>query len=387
MPNLLEALDKTDWQTFRFDEIAQNISKRVEPGTTDLTVYVGLEHLDSGSLHIKRTGTPADVDGTKLLVYKGDVIFGRRRAYQRKAAIATFDGICSAHALVLRAKPDVIDPLLFPFFLHSDAFMHRAIDISVGGLSPTINWGNLKVEEFLLPPREQQAQLAELLWAADEVQGKYRSLLQTTQTAQKRYALDFYEDTAQDLGTLTDLAKINPRAPKELKDPDLPVSFLAMADVSEEGKVLTKHERKLGQVRKGFTYFADGDILFAKITPCMENGKGALVEDLLSGVGFGSTEFHVLRPYSEDDKWYCYYVSRMEKFRLEAEKRMVGSAGQRRVQTDFFDNFPLQLPTPEARITFGETMNSYEKQKEQLASLIGQTSSVKQALIDQIFTN
>jgi restriction endonuclease S subunit len=193
MSNLLEAIDKTDWQTFRFDEIAHNISKRVEPGATDLTVYVGLEHLDSGSLHIKRTGSPADVDGTKLLVYAGDVIFGRRRAYQRKAAIATFDGICSAHALVLRANPDVIEPRLFPFFLHSDAFMHRAVDISVGGLSPTINWGNLKVEEFKLPPRDKQSRLAELLWAADKVEVGYQVMPPIASTIEQLLVEQFAE--------------------------------------------------------------------------------------------------------------------------------------------------------------------------------------------------
>ena len=79
------------------------------------------------------------------------------------------DGFCSAHALVLRANPDVIEPKLFPFFLHSDLFMHRAIDISVGSLSPTINWGTLKHQEFQLPLKDQQARLAELLWAMDEV--------------------------------------------------------------------------------------------------------------------------------------------------------------------------------------------------------------------------
>lgn len=162
-------IDRSNWKKFRFDEIAYSISERVEPGETDLDIYVGLEHLDPETIHIKRTGVPSDVEGTKLRVYKGDVIFGKRRAYQRKAAIAHFDGICSAHALVLRANEKVIDPKLFPFFMHSDFFMHRAIDISVGSLSPTINWGTLKTEEFLLPPKEQQVQLAELLWAADEV--------------------------------------------------------------------------------------------------------------------------------------------------------------------------------------------------------------------------
>jgi type I restriction enzyme, S subunit len=165
----LKNLDKSTWQSYRFDQIAKNISERVDPNNTDLKVYIGLEHIDSDSIHIKRTGTPDDVDGQKLRCYPGDVIFGRRRAYQRKAAIAKMDGFCSAHALVLRANPDVIEPKLFPFFLHSDLFMHRAIDISVGSLSPTINWGTLKHQEFQLPLKDQQARLAELLWAMDEV--------------------------------------------------------------------------------------------------------------------------------------------------------------------------------------------------------------------------
>lgn len=163
----LNNLDKSNWKTYRFDEIAKNISERVDPNNTDLTVYIGLEHIDSESLHIKRTGTPDDVNGQKLRFYEGDIIFGRRRAYQRKAAIATCDGFCSAHALVLRANPYVIDPKLFPFFMHSDLFMHKAVDISVGSLSPTINWGTLRHQEFRLPPKDQQAKLAELFWAID----------------------------------------------------------------------------------------------------------------------------------------------------------------------------------------------------------------------------
>jgi restriction endonuclease S subunit len=165
----IKKLDKSSWKTYRFDQIASMVSERVDPNTTDLDIYVGLEHLDQESIHIKRTGSPSDVSGQKLKCYPGDVIFGKRRAYQRKAAIVDFEGICSAHAFVLRAKPKVMDPKFFPFFLHSDAFMHRAIDISVGGLSPTINWKNLREQEFLLPPKEEQAALAELLWAMDEV--------------------------------------------------------------------------------------------------------------------------------------------------------------------------------------------------------------------------
>jgi type I restriction enzyme S subunit len=165
----LNNLDKSSWQSFTFEQIAEKISKTVQPSEAGVDVYVGLEHIDANDIHIRRKGIPSAVKGGKLRCSPGDVIFGKRRAYQRKVAIVDFEGICSAHAFVFRAIREVIEPKLFPFFLHSDQFMHRMIDISVGGLSPTINWGDLKHQEFLLPPKEQQAEIAELLWAMDEV--------------------------------------------------------------------------------------------------------------------------------------------------------------------------------------------------------------------------
>ena len=162
-------IDKTHWKKYRFDEMVQNVSERVEPSQTDLDMYVGLEHIDPDTLHLSRYGHPSDVEGTKLRFYKGDIIFGRRRAYQRKTALATTDGICSAHAMVVRAKEDVVDPMFLPFLFHSKSFIDMAITISVGGLSPTINWKDIAKQEFLLPPKAEQKRLAELLWAADEV--------------------------------------------------------------------------------------------------------------------------------------------------------------------------------------------------------------------------
>lgn len=157
------------WRTVRFDQIADNIAERVEPAEAETDIYVGLEHLDPDSLRLRRWGTPADVEGTKLRFYPGDAIFGRRRAYQRKLAVAEFDGICSAHAMVLRAKPDVCLPEFLPFFLQSDRFFERAMAISVGSLSPTINWKTLAVQEFPLPPLDEQRRIAEILWAAEDL--------------------------------------------------------------------------------------------------------------------------------------------------------------------------------------------------------------------------
>ena len=94
-----------EYQEVKFGEIAKHISKRVEPSETTLEIYVGLEHLDPDSLKITRHGVPSDVAGQKLLVKKGQIIFGKRRAYQRKVAVADWDCICSAHAMVLEAIP------------------------------------------------------------------------------------------------------------------------------------------------------------------------------------------------------------------------------------------------------------------------------------------
>ncbi|WP_236170079.1 restriction endonuclease subunit S [Pseudomonas parasichuanensis] len=150
------------WQTVKFGDIAKHISKRVEPSETEHEVYVGLEHLDPESLKIKRHGVPSDVAGQKLLVKKGQIIFGKRRAYQRKVAVADWDCICSAHAMVLEAKPEKVVPEFLPFFMQSDVFMNRAVSISEGSLSPTIKWKALERQEFKVPTKERQRALVDV---------------------------------------------------------------------------------------------------------------------------------------------------------------------------------------------------------------------------------
>jgi len=157
------------WKRLKFGEVAECVNDRVDdPKAAGVDRYVGLEHLDPESLAIRRWGNPSDVESTKLRFKPGDIIFGKRRAYQRKLAVADFDGICSAHAMVLRAKPKTVLPEFLPFFMQSDFFMERAVAISVGSLSPTINWKSLAAEEFVLPPLEEQRRAVILL---DDVRG------------------------------------------------------------------------------------------------------------------------------------------------------------------------------------------------------------------------
>ncbi|SDR39758.1 restriction endonuclease subunit S [Pseudovibrio sp. Tun.PSC04-5.I4] len=151
--------------SYRFDQLADHISQRVMPAEADVERYVGLEHLDPDSLRIRRWGDPSEVESTKLRFEAGDIIFGKRRVYQRKVAVADTEGICSAHAMVLRAKPDTVLPEFLPFFMQSELFMERALSISVGSLSPTINWRALAKEEFLLPSIQEQVRYVEAFQA------------------------------------------------------------------------------------------------------------------------------------------------------------------------------------------------------------------------------
>ena len=141
------------------------------------------------------------------------------------------------------------------------------------------------------------------------------------------------------LGTV---CRINPTAPSDL---DGISAFVPMEQVDEhQGRIVRSIERTVSELRQGYSYFADGDVLFAKITPCMENGKCAIAQNLTGGVGFGSTEFHVLRAGEVIVPEWIYYFLRQESTRKQAERTMTGSAGQKRVPTRFLEDVPIPLP-------------------------------------------
>lgn len=252
---------------YRFDQIASNITVRVEPSDTDLERYVGLEHLDPESLKIRRWGSPDDVIGQKLRFWVGDIVYGRRRAYQRKLAVADFDGICSAHALVLRAKPEVCLPEFLPFFLQSELFHQRALEISVGSLSPTINWKTLAKQEFPLPPVDEQRRIADLLWAADDVIVRNEEAISALRKVKQAIASSFFENNSTcPRVKLGDLSLQKPQyganAPATKYEDGLP-RFIRITDIDEYGElgndvVSLKHEDWQEYLLE------DGDFMFAR---------------------------------------------------------------------------------------------------------------------------
>lgn len=148
------------------------------------------------------------------------------------------------------------------------------------------------------------------------------------------------------------VAAINPSKSEVADLPDeTEVSFLPMEAIGEDGSLELSRTRNLGEVRNGYSYFADGDVVFAKVTPCLENGKGAFIEGLLGGRGFGTTELTVLRSRDHDAGRFLWWFTASRAFRGIAEGEMVGAGGLKRVPEGFVANFPLAWPPAAERRT------------------------------------
>jgi type I restriction enzyme S subunit len=187
---------------------------------------------------------------------------------------------------------------------------------------------------------------------------------------------------------LSEVSEINPRRPAillELPD-DYSVTFVPMPAVEQfGGTICTPETRAFGEVRKGFTYFAEGDVIFAKITPCMQNGKSAVARNLVNQIGFGSTEFHVIRP--DPDKvlaeWIWYFV-RQGPYRQEATHHFQGAVGQQRVPASYLESTSIPLPplSEQGRI-LGRIKECMEL-VEEVESLGSDSNKEREALLESL---
>ncbi len=188
-----------------------------------------------------------------------------------------------------------------------------------------------------------------------------------------------------DYKNLSEVTIINPKK-SELKEmpEDTSVSFLPMADVGEKGEIFNEEGRKLKNVIKGFTYFRKNEVLFAKITPCMENGKGAIAK-IKNEIGFGSTEFHVFRPTNKSNSEWIYFLLSLPFIRKYAENNMTGTAGQKRVPTSFFEKLKIPIPPISLQNQFASFVEKIESIKEKQAQSTEEISTLFDALMQKAF--
>ena len=259
--------------------------------------------------------------------------------------------------------------ILFKYVFHYLIYQKEAfINKSKGGAQPNLSQEIIKKHEIPLPPIKEQQRIVNRIESLFVKLDRAKELIENTlaQFEQNKMAIlhkafigeltaKWRKENNIDLsswenGILMDFCKINPKKinTKEFDD-DMIVSFIPMPCVSDIwGKIVKKELRKLGEVKKGYTNFFEGDVLFAKITPCMENGKSAIVDKLENDIGFGSTEFYVLRcDENKLNNKYLHYFVRQKTFRDEAKGEMTGAVGQQRVPKTFLENYKMKVPTIE----------------------------------------
>ncbi|MEQ4922097.1 restriction endonuclease subunit S [Proteus hauseri] len=185
---------------------------------------------------------------------------------------------------------------------------------------------------------------------------------------------------------LEEISVINPK-PYKPESMDTLVSFVGMADTSEDAKLISPSVKKYEEVKKGFTSFLENDVLVAKITPCFENGKGALARELKNGIGFGSTEFHVIRAnYGLSCPDFIYYLTTSGAFRSQGEFNMTGTAGQKRVSKNFIEKYLIACPPLIEQQMISNILNSIDKKLSLLEQQKAETKNLKKGLMQKLLT-
>lgn len=351
-----------NWVWVRLGAVCYASKEKSNDFSNDIK-YIGLEHLEKDK-GIVGFSSADKVKSTKNAFQEGQILYGRLRPYLNKHDIASFSGVCSTDILVFEASVLVANVLVNKFF-NLPFFIEYVVANSKGINLPRVSEKTILNTTFPLPPLSEQQRIVErieelfakldeakerLQEVADSFAVRKAAILHKAFTGEltKQWRLENgVSDESWEDKLLGDVCTVNPKKIDAKNfDDNLEVSFVPMAAVSDVlGEIVNHEVKNLQDVRTGFTNFSKGDVIFAKITPCMENGKSAIVGPLVNDIGYGSTEFYVLRCKEELNNKYLYHMVRNTTFRAEAKAVMTGVVGQQRVPKTFLQEYQLLLPT------------------------------------------
>ena len=333
---------------FRFDEIAFNSTLKKKPVEEDKIHYIGLEHIEPGNFSITEWGSDVAPVGEKLIMKKGDILFGKRRAYQRKVAIAPFDGIFSAHGMVLRPKTDVIDADFFPLFISSDTFMETAMRISVGGLSPTINWKDLKEQEFELPSLEEQQTIAKKAWAAYRLKEAYQRLLSATDEMVKSQFIEWFGNVTETTSLSSLIAESYPGEwGKEAKNNN-GVKVLRTTNFQNNGHIDYSDVivRYIEQKKIEKKCLRTGDIILERSGGTKDNPVGRVVLFEAEGEYMFNNFTQLLRPIKSVNPYYLFFYLHTSYNADKASMRAMASQTTGIQNLNMTDYMAKEIPLP-----------------------------------------
>lgn len=317
-------------------------------------------------MHINLDGlmyVKSDLIKQEQYLCEGDIVFvtssGSKHLVGKSALVSGLskDITIGAFNSLLRFSAD-IEPRYIFYIMNSPLFKAHMASRLAGANINNIKRNDVLDFELLIPFKNDKPDLTEqkriadgldIIFSETERGLKVAELGEKQATALEQSLLfnvfGNYSNASWQTKVISDIAEVNPKKDFSAMAKSAEVSFVPMDSVDDvTGRITKQLKRTLGSVSKGYTFFRDRDVIFAKITPCMENGKCAVVKDLVNGVGFGSTEFYVLRAKENILPEYLWHFFRQERIRKEATLHFTGAAGHKRVPKDFIEN--LELPVP-----------------------------------------
>ncbi len=304
--------------------------------------YVGLQNItqDSGQLSGDVTiDDPAKVRSLKNVFSTGDILYGKLRPNLNKVWLADRKGICSTDIFVIRPLDGRVVPRLYVNAFRSAHFNDAVLSQIKGAQLPRVGWQSFADLEIPLPPLEVQKEIVA------EIEG-YQKVIDGARAVIDNYRPHISVDLDWPKVAIEECCAVNPRK-SELAAADgaTRVSFVPMSDMGEHSMYFEARDHKyLQDVGSSYSYFRDGDVLIAKVTPCFENGKAGIAKDLINGIGFGSSEFYVLRPTDSVLPQWVYLCTATAAFRDWAKPQMTGTGGLQRVPRSVIQQHQIPLP-------------------------------------------
>jgi len=342
------------------------------------------------SMYITHTAQKIIPEGMKKSrhVKPGDFLLSNSMSFGRPY-ILQIDGCIHDGWLVLRDDNELFDKRFLYYYLSSKTTYEKFKSMAVGGVVNNLNSEMVRKVEVPIPDKAEQSDVADLMDRLSKVIDDRKKELECFDELIKARFVELFGmplDKAKANMKFTDCVEFNPKK-SEVKDmQDLEVSFVPMECVGIDGSFTIRENGPVSNYYKGYTYFKDGDVLLAKITPCFENGKAAIAEGCKNGIGFGTTEFHVARPKKGvSNSYWIKYMLKNDSVHDLATINMTGSAGQKRIQTPFFDKLTIFCPSIELQNQFAEFVKQVDKSKVVVQKALDETQLLFDSLMQGYF--
>lgn len=373
---------KAGWQRVKFGDVVRQSKEKADPETSGLERYIGGEHMDTDDLRLRRwgeIGTGYLGPAFHMRFKPGQVLYGSRRTYLRKVALADFDGICANTTFVLESKDSqVLLPEFLPFLMQTEVFHAYSIKSSKGSVNPYINFSDLERFEFTLPSIHEQRKILELLLSIEYLSDTKKSLLsQSDQFIDSFVKNQIWDDENIKHSPINTIAFLNP--PVGPLTEDAPFIPMDAVDVWTQHIDLSRIEKK---GTRGGTKAKGGDILMARITPCLENGKIAQVPISIEKCG-GSTEFIVFRAKENTNQQFLYHLITSKKFHTQAAGTMSGSTGRQRAAASDVGKILVPIIPLETQLAVCKVIEDITRTKETTLARLRNLAEMKKAILSK----